>query len=306
MYNFSSKPFILCKLTNACNQKCIHCYTDACAGGITQLKSEQVIDLLEDIEKINKDSVVSFIGGEATVWKDFFEVISIPKYKSSLYLKVNTNGTALKEQSYDKFADSSLFETRISLDYYYNSKHDYFRGNGTFDKAVNTIKELKKRGLTVTTGTVISRLNFKEINEIIQYFLKLGIEVMHFFPFLPQGRGKEFIEFTLSDDENTWVKNEIKKYQKKPVCTVPCDTGTCYFSVTFDGKCYLHFPDNSEEKKIIGSLNEKRFLDIYQEVYSPNDYNIVDCSQCAYYKDPIMCKNMHTFCIADLDLREGY
>ena len=54
MFNFSSKPFILCKLTNSCNQKCLHCYTDACSGGITQLRFEQVVNLLDDIKEINK------------------------------------------------------------------------------------------------------------------------------------------------------------------------------------------------------------------------------------------------------------
>lgn len=304
MYNFSSRPIILCKLTNACNQKCVHCYTDACTGGITQLKFEQVSNLLDDIEKINKDSVVSFIGGEATVWKEFFNVITLPKYKNSLFLKVNTNGTALKKWSYEKIADSHLFETRISLDSYESPKHDYFRGNGTFDKAIASIKELQGRGLTVTTGTVISRLNYKDINEIIEFLYAMGIRVMHFFPFLTQGRGEEFVEFVLSNDENTWVKSEISKHQKKSKCKVSCNTGTCYFSVSYDGNCYLHFPDNLKEKELIGSLKDENFLDMYQYVYSSKKYNMIDCEECVYYNDPIMCENMHTFCISDLDLRE--
>lgn len=305
MYKMSSKLFLLCKLTNACNQSCVHCFTDACSGGVVNLSLEDVKRVLDDAITIGNDTVVSFIGGEATVWGDFYTLMSDEKYRNAVMKKVNTNGTAIPDDCYKVFKDANFFEVRLSLDSDVPYEHDYLRGAGTHEKTVSSIKKLKELGITVSTGTVISRLNYKKIPEIITFIQSLGITNMHFFTYVSVGRGTSHDELVLTEEERNQVCEEIAKFEKKgyvrPLSL--CGEGTCYFNVANNGDCFINFCNDELQKKKLGNIHEKSFFEMYTEEMSKPEYDIIDCSKCPYYSDPIMCSNMHSFCIADLDIR---
>lgn len=305
MYKMPSKPFVLCKLTNNCNQNCVHCFTAACEGGIKNLELNDLKKALDDIIELDNNTVISFIGGEATVWPNFYNIITDDKYKKALNKKINTNGTAIPEDKYIEFTKANFFEVRLSLDSNEPYEHDYLRGEGTFAKTVESIKKFKELGLTVSTGTVISKLNYKKIPEIIEYIKSLGIEVMHFFTFVPVGRGNTHSELVLTPEERKEVCEIIKKYvpdgkiHNEPLC----GEGTCYFNISNEGDVFINFCNDELQKKKLGNLKEVSFKDVYLKEISKEEYDIVDCQKCPYNNDPIMCSNMHSFCIADLDLR---
>ena len=305
MYKMSSKLFLLCKLTNACNQSCVHCFTDACTGGIVSLSLESVESVLDDALAIDNDTVVSFIGGEATVWNHFYELVSNPKYQNSMMKKVNTNGTAIPLERYSIFKSANFFEVRLSLDSDVPYEHDFLRGAGTHQKTVDSIKQLKSLGVMVSTGTVISRLNYQKIPQIIQFIQSFGITNMHFFTYVSVGRGSAHDELVLTDEECRKVCKEIALYQKEGYVrpTPLCGEGTCYFNIANNGDCFINFCNDEMQKKKLGNVYEKSFREMYMEEMSKPEYDVVDCSACPFYSDPIMCSNMHSFCIADLDLR---
>lgn len=305
MYKMSSKLFLLCKLTNACNQSCVHCFTDACTGGIVDLSLEDVEHLLDDANTIGMDTVVSFIGGEATVWKNFYKLMSNPKYENAVMKKVNTNGTAIPDECYSVFKSANFFEVRFSLDSDVPYEHDYLRGEGTHQAVVESIKKLKSMGVIVSTGTVISRLNYKKIPQIIEFIKSLGVTNMHFFTYVSVGRGSSHDDLVLTAEERKVVCEEISKFEKEGYVHLEplCGEGTCYFSVDNRGNCFINFCNDEFQKKRLGNIREKSFLDMYTEEMKKPEYDIVDCSKCPYCNDPIMCSNMHSFCIADLDLR---
>lgn len=306
MYKMSSKPFILCKLTNECNQKCIHCVTDACTGGVSRLELNEVKSVLDDAISISNDAVVSFIGGEATIWKNFYELINDDKYKNTLYKKVNTNGTAIPDDKYEDFKKANFFEVRLSLDSEVPYEHDYLRGEGTFEETVHSIKKLKEAGVNVTTGTVVSKLNYNKLPAIIEFIKSLGIDVMHFFAFVADGRGNFHDELVLNDEERKVASEEILKFAKEdyvnriPLCG---ENGTAYFTVLDNGDIFINFSEDEVHKKKLGNIKENSFKEIYLNEIGKKEFDIIDCKECCYYNDPIMCANMHTFCIADLDLR---
>lgn len=53
----------------------------------------------------------------------------------------------------------------------------------------------------------------------------------------------------------------------------------------------------------IGSLYESSFADLYRKAVEMLKPEIVSCKNCKYYDDPMLCENMHIYCMDDLNFR---
>ncbi|HLA47711.1 MAG TPA: SPASM domain-containing protein, partial [Nitrospinota bacterium] len=73
--------------------------------------------------------------------------------------------------------------------------HDKFRAiPGSFNKAVEGIKNLIERGVSAQINTTIAKHNYKELPEILDLALKLGVDALHTFLLVPVGCGVDIAE----------------------------------------------------------------------------------------------------------------
>jgi MoaA/NifB/PqqE/SkfB family radical SAM enzyme len=103
-----SEPFlshVALNIINRCQQRCVFCF-EGKRENKKELPFEDVIRLIEDASR--KVSMIVFMGGEALLRKDIFDIINFTK---SLGLKVNifTNGQVFSDRSIVE----KLFETKI-------------------------------------------------------------------------------------------------------------------------------------------------------------------------------------------------
>lgn len=115
-----------------------------------------------------------------------------------------SNGYLIDENVAKRLKESGISNVQISLDGINPEQHDNFRGKyGSFDKAINAIKCLKKVGIPVMTSLVPNKLNYKDTYNYFKICKELKVISARCMPFLPMGRGDSIgSKLLLNDEEN--------------------------------------------------------------------------------------------------------
>ena len=177
-----------------------------------------------------------------------------------------------------------------------------FRGKGTFDKAVSYINMMSQNDIPVTVGTVLQKSNLSRLDSLINFLKKLDVKMIHFFPLYLKGRGKSQMKLGIDETDRLIIKNKLENDYKNNHCsrTPFCINGTAYFKVLNTGECVIQ---KGREKLVLGSLYESSFADLYRKAVEMLKPEIVSCKNCKYYDDPMLCENMHIYCMDDLNFR---
>lgn len=170
---------IIITLTNRCNLKCIMCQVPQ-AQGKPEMTTGEVKGLIDDALNLNPTSIV-FSGGEPLLRRDIFELISFANQR-----KINTcltsNGTLIDEVIAEKLASSGIGVVNISIDGP-ETIHDSLRGRGTFNKAVQALKQLSCYKIETTIATIVCRQNYKALAYVMELAYRFGATTVKFQPF---------------------------------------------------------------------------------------------------------------------------
>lgn len=169
-------PFVLMlEPLYTCNLACIGCATERHTG---KLKDRlPVSKCLEAVDQSGAPAV-SICGGEPTVYPELAELISgIIDRKRHIYLC--TNALLLDESVFGKIAPHKRLSINVHLDGM-RETHDYVCArDGVFDKAVEMIRESKKRGYHVVTNTtVFKETDIDEVEALCSMLTEMGIDGM--------------------------------------------------------------------------------------------------------------------------------
>jgi radical SAM protein with 4Fe4S-binding SPASM domain len=214
---YLTAPIEACiEITNRCNLNCEHCYASSGTNvDEKELTLEEIGRLLKELNEMGVFRI--FIsGGEPFMRKDFLNILRmIRSYPFGVV--TSTNGVLVTEKLLKEIKKIGITGIQVSLDGSKATTHDKIRGvKGTFEKALETAKNISKLGISLTIGTVVSRRNYKEIPEIIDLALSLNASIFHLMDFQPMGRAlHKFNKLRITDKQ--WVKlsNFIDKKKKE-------------------------------------------------------------------------------------------
>ncbi len=173
--NFSRplRPVIFWNITRGCNLKCLHCYISAGPDTTGDLPTEKAIEIAHQISEM-KIPLVVFSGGEPLYRKDFFEIAS--SIDSPTKIALSSNGTLISEKIADKLAETNFSYIGISIDSVHPEVHDVFRGvKGSFEKAVNGIRNSINVGLSVGIRTTLTKGNIEEVGLMLEFAHRMGV-----------------------------------------------------------------------------------------------------------------------------------
>jgi len=190
-------------LTRQCNLRCKHCYYEAGTQLEDELSTAECFAVLDEIAEVfgagagagGEGSVgsagarVTFGGGEALLREDLFEIISHAKERG-LHLVLASNGTLLNEEVAGRLKAAGVEEVIIPIDGTQET-HDFIRGEGVFEKAVQGARACRAAGLGLVVDPCIMKQNEAETGRIIEIAADLGARQCRFFHYIPMGRGKE-------------------------------------------------------------------------------------------------------------------
>ncbi len=126
--------------------------------------------------------VVSIAGGEPLIHKDIDKIVQeLIKRKKFVYLCTNA---LLMHKKLDQFEPSPYFSWSVHIDGLKERHDQSVCRDGVFDRAVEAIREAKKRGFRVTTNTTFfSQDTAKSVRDVLDFLNDdLGVDAMQISP----------------------------------------------------------------------------------------------------------------------------
>lgn len=308
--------------TEQCNFRCKYCYETFEKGKMPKLIQEAIIKYVKKNILNYAGLSVSWFGGEPLMALDVIEYLSenfikICKVAKRQYVSgITTNGYNLTPDVFRRLCKLKVLEYQVTIDGF-KKQHDSQRilanGNGTFDKIVNNLIQIKS---TKTLGTIFCiRTNYtksiiENIDDYLRFYKQNFNDDARFSLYVQQAgdwggdRVKSFYG-ELTTSVQIFVLNKMKEYgialgASGHFKELQCEWSTCYaakknsFVIGSDGtlyKCTVHFemPEN-----YVGNLNINGSMELNENLKKwimPFAESGSKCASCFYKANcfPIQC-----------------
>lgn len=217
--------------TNRCNLKCRFCWQSATKEEdySLELSNQKLFDIINEAGRCGVKEWIISGGGEPLVRKKAtLNILRLIK-KYNMWGQLTTNGVLFDERSVKLVIEIGWDQIQFSVDSPDAKTHDYLRGRkGAFEKAVKNAKLLsyykKESNLSkpyLGFNTILNRLNYDKLPEMIELGHEVGFQLVYFEPIYAGYLEKE--RLTLNEDEKIelqkYIKKAIKKAKKLKVST---------------------------------------------------------------------------------------
>lgn len=202
-----------------CNNNCLFCYFRDRKYKRHNPSTEKIKKLFSTISKLGIDTL-EITGGEPTVREDIIELISFAKERLKFRkIGIITNGSRFCNESFAaKAIGCGIDDVLISVHGPDAGLHDLLTGvEGSFDRAVEAIRNVLKLGASCRTNTVVTKLNYQKSEEISKLVYDLGIRKVNYIYFSPLDdaiRAQKDLWCTYSETA-PFVKKMIDNYKDK-------------------------------------------------------------------------------------------
>jgi MoaA/NifB/PqqE/SkfB family radical SAM enzyme len=203
--------------TDRCNLKCKFCWQSAVekVDGSNELSDEKLHEIVREAAEIGVKEWIISGGGEPLMRKQAtLNALTLIK-KNGMRGQLTTNGVLFSNEDIRRIIDIGWDQIQFSIDGPDAKTHDYLRNvSGTFKKAIGNAKLLsrnKKATPYLGFNTVLNRLNYKKLPEMIKLCHSVGFSLVYFEPIYAGYTST--IRLNLSEDE----EQEMTKYIEEAV-----------------------------------------------------------------------------------------
>lgn len=275
----------------SCNNNCIMC---SLRPGSGKMQNASTQELTERLKRGREESYekVEFSGGEPTIRPDIYDLINEAKVLGYETIALSTNGRFFSYKEHgSKLLKAGLNKITFSLLGSKNTIHDAIaRTPGSFDQIISGIQNVKKHGgVHVNVSTVISKMNYKDLNYMAKLLAELGVENWYLLDLIPDGNAnKNYAQLVVGikklSEEFLKLDSEINNFKSIGFFDFPF----CIFSEKIRNNSkvlFINSKQRNETSKQVG-YNSKRitikqdgkYEDIYRE-------NVAVCEECKYFNE---------------------
>ena len=199
-FSKDKKPVVVWNCTQSCNLRCVHCYAGSeCKAYDGELTTDEAKTMIDDLAAFGSP-VLLFSGGEPCVRSDLVELMQYAKDRG-MRVTLSTNGTLITSELAERFAQVGLSYAGISLDGGPKTHDEFRRVPGSFDRAMEGIRNARAAGIKVGLRMTINKRNWREIPEIFQVMRDEGVARSCFYHLVYTGRGSELMDEDLTHEE---------------------------------------------------------------------------------------------------------
>ncbi|RJQ43560.1 MAG: radical SAM protein [Nitrospiraceae bacterium] len=191
-------------ITRVCNLRCSHCYLPAAfrledspvESPSDELTTEKALQVIDQIAEVNSEVMLVLSGGEPLMRRDVFKLAE-HAHKRGIMVVLGTNGLLINDKVIGKMKQAGVSGVSISLDSVSPEIHDSSRqANGAWKRAVAAIEMCRANDLSVQISAVVTRNNYDEVPDLIEFARSLRANVFSPFFMVCTGRGEEFTDIT--------------------------------------------------------------------------------------------------------------
>lgn len=167
-------------ISRACNIHCVHCgyRTDT-----SEKDKENYFKVLEKIKGNNLKYISLTSVGEPFIYKkETFDYLKSLTLKDCKIVKIQTNATLIDKKDVDSLEEiknnSGInFEVVVSIDSIYKENFEKIRVGANFEKVLENIEYLNKKGFLRNIDFCVQRDNFDEVPYVILFFKDFGLKL---------------------------------------------------------------------------------------------------------------------------------
>ncbi len=243
-------PFLVVwNVTRQCNLRCKHCYALAGQRDKNELNDAEALSAVDKMAEAGV-AYIALSGGEPLIRSNIWEITDRIR-NHGMAFSIATNATLMTKENAEKLKEKNCLYVQISVDGASPETHDFFRGEGAFEKTMKGIKNAVSVGLHVGIACTITQHNYNEVSKIIDLAENIGAKTFMHYNFIPTGRGKDIVSLDLTPQqrENLLVMLvEESKKRKIQILSTACQFSRVCIERNAPNMSMTHF-DNANIPK---------------------------------------------------------
>lgn len=292
------------EVTEACNERCRHCYNFSRPDHIKPKTISQE-DLDYTINELidNKVMHVIITGGEPLLAMDKTCHLAQNVLEAGISVSLNSNLVACskeKAKALEKIGIRHILTTLHSAD---PSKHDYIASTkGAYQKILQGIANAQQAGIRVTVNMIVSQLNKDDVLSTGQLCQSLGIKKFLANRSIPSSSNPESLDpvYILSQPDALKMFRDLKTLKEQgmevgtcrmvPECLFPdrqefsdfinrgCAAGKRHMLVNIDGTAHACVHDDQS----YGNIHDIGIAGVWANMHTwrTDDYTPIECLGC--------------------------
>ena len=177
------------RITNACNFRCPHCYTEGGLVTKNELNTKEVKSMIDQLAEL-KTLYIFFTGGEPFLRKDIVDILKHTSDKK-IKISISTNAQLINQQVLKKLKNLNFNLFQISIE---GTKkvHNKIVGKEAWEKSIKTIvlaKSILKENIGV--GTVMMKENWNILDKVILEASRQGADIFSLMLLIVTGRAED-------------------------------------------------------------------------------------------------------------------
>lgn len=189
----------------SCNLRCRFCYyiEDLEKGRVKDWTLESLQHRLSLARRLGK-TAVDLTGGEPSIRKDIFELISFARSIGYTDINMITNGLKLNDPIFcSQLVQAGLNDILFSIHSPIEEEHDYLtRVQGSHRKIFQAMNNMQKLGIRGRVNSVISNINYKSIPQLFDLLLPFQPAAVNLIVFNPSET-----TMSLPDQDSTRIQD---------------------------------------------------------------------------------------------------
>ncbi len=206
--------------TNGCNARCVHCSSDAAKPWPDELSTVEAKAMFDQLAAAGVfDVAVS--GGEPLTRRDIFEVIEHAAARG-IRIGVGSNGSTITPNTVSRLRDCGIDRLQISIDGLEATHDRARRWPGLYRRAATAIATSISAGIHTHVCFTAHRLNWTEIEEVVDVAIGWGVRRFNLSRLVPVGRGDQALDLTV--DEWREVMTRFERIRRERASTIEFST----------------------------------------------------------------------------------
>ena len=229
-------------ITERCNLRCKHCYQHSWHKAdppfvTLQFLLQRLIEAVEAFSREQRHAMparITLTGGEPFLRPDFFDLLGeIVRHRKLVRWAILTNGTLIDRGTARQLARWKPDYVQVSLDGM-KETHEELRGQGSFDPAVEGVRQLVRAGVRTLISFTASRRNVDDFPAVARLGAELGVHRVwadRLIPTTPEQYG-----LSLTPEETRAFFETMLETRQSLQCGFFRRIGTTIFGGIFGGK----------------------------------------------------------------------
>lgn len=318
---------IAIELTVYCNLKCEMC-------SVWELRQhgvpfELATKILDQARSLGATKFTP-CGAESFMRKDFLDVVEHAHRIGFERQDIVTNGTMITDAHLDRLEEYESVALHISIDGP-REIHDLLRGEGNYDKSVETARKCADRGIELGLSGVILKESLDHLEHLVSLAAELGVPEVSFQPFQTEisGPEKDIPRFSLLRTPKARIIGALEKlaahadrlgvrifteslfgvipdylaFGKRPIPPGGCYLPSKFLLVDFRGDVYPCFFMRTDGDRM-GNVHRDDIVDLWHSVHHEQLQTLALTERCPGCL--AACSDVETFAVADRSAEVTY